>query len=369
MNDLKIVESQKIKIESFLIEHGSIWEGTSSEKHEKRLTYINELYKKNVGVHQLLFGTGQIRDLFFVSDVMLRLRIPIGKGSYRTAYKIYNLTTGCMCAEKAVRSNELAFLAYLKKSSPMEGIYRVFHLFAVEQISVDQLYVTTLDKFSFEECTDRLSKVGMIKNLINGLAYLHRLKFMQQSREWTVSHGDIKPGNVFLSTEEAVLGDFNHSNRFDRLSGSPLYQSPDRMIFIEDYSSNFKDEPQRFDVPSFLQESSQPGDVWALGLTIAYILRGNAQEEGIFPFIQDSRNCSKAVEVGQRRTFYFYTLCSRVQQVRISTEIDALAQGLTDRCEKEICDKVLRRMLEKNPKLRWKSANAKAELDKILTKA
>lgn len=368
LNDLKIDESQKNKVESFLLTHSGIWESkATSDEQSKLLAATRTLYQREVNVHQLLFATKQIGSKFFVSDVLLRLRIPVGKGTYRTAYKIYNLTTGCMCVEKAVQIKEVELLNHFRQAVHIEGIYRVFQLFADERISVDQLYLTTLDKYSFDDYTIKLSKVEMIKNLISGLTYLHGLTFTEQTRDFPVFHGDIKPANIFLSHEEAVLGDFNHSNRCDSISGSPLYQSPDRMAYTVDYTRNFNDEPCRFDLPSFVQQSSQPGDVWALGLIIAYILRGDPEAVAIFPFIQDCSIESEVVDCSQQRE-YFFTLCSRVEQVRINADIDELMQELTDTREREICDKVVRPMLEKNSKLRWKSSKVKDKLATLLTK-
>lgn len=78
-----------------------------------------------------------------------------------------------------------------------------------------------------------------------------------------IAHRDIKPENILLSEHDEVkISDFGlgtHKLKGKKMSGTPLYMPPE---------SQFSEE----------NTSNQPGDIWALGVTLLVLLTGKHPE-------------------------------------------------------------------------------------------
>ncbi|KAL2131216.1 hypothetical protein VTI74DRAFT_5393 [Chaetomium olivicolor] len=100
---------------------------------------------------------------------------------------------------------------------------------------------TTTDLF----CGDRSDAMRILRDIVNVLHYLHGIGYV---------HNDLKPGNILYSRDRGgVLCDFGHATPKDARSGggTPWYIPPE---FIG------------------LKQRGCPADIWALGVTMLYVM-------------------------------------------------------------------------------------------------
>ena len=174
-----------------------------------------------------------------------RLDVPLGEGSFASVYEARDLQTGDRVAIKVLkdsaRARPLLVERFRREGRTLEGVEHP-HLMEVIEVGCDDgrdyLVLSYVDGGSLGERLEREGPmalrpaIALALQVLSGLAHLHALGIV---------HRDVKPPNVLLSEDRAVLGDFGiaarvgsqDSGRITR-TGATLgtfgYMAPEQLI-------------------------------------------------------------------------------------------------------------------------------------------
>ena len=216
---------------------------------------------------------------------------PIGMGSFGKVFR--GTWLGTDVAVKQVRRG-----AAVKQSVEREAVIHsklhhpnIVTLLGISVKKKDILLVTEfVEGNSVQDLIDEETlliesfKVGLIRDILKGVAYLH---------EVGVVHGDIKPGNILVSSKlnVAKLCDFGlgklrqHASlsvasvtQGERiLEGTPSYMAPECIIHKAG--------------------ATRPSDIWSLAITILELLTLEDAWEMVFEGIEGESDLTKLISV------------------------------------------------------------------------
>ncbi len=250
------------------------------------------------------------------ADIFLITKKVIGKGSERRVRVVHSLFENKGYATKKVVSEEASILTYFQEH-PFRGIvtpecFRSIR--AGKQHVVEPLYAGSLhDLLSQPSLVTPEGKLNMMRDLVEGLNFLHAIPLKEMTFEFTRNltfqkgqsfvstktyqvpavHTDIKPGNILVRFEEgkwrAALTDFSGVWDPAAVGGTVGYRPPE----IVKFANELKEIRVRSGGQEVLDHNTLHGrasDVWSMGLVLVSILKGESLEKQISPLpcIHDS---------------------------------------------------------------------------------
>lgn len=192
------------------------------------------------------------RDVKPGTEVYLDLRELLGQGGYGKVYKGKLLGKTVAIKLQITKDPLSEARVMLNLEHP-----NVIRLLAYGETGAREFLVFPLCECSLTDligkmCADIITTKKVVKGLLSGLHYLQDIM--------NILHGDIKPGNILVSSEEGVkFADFGTAQVLDPnapakvTAGTVNYMSPERMARRE----------YRF-----------PSDVWATGVVISEVVLG-----------------------------------------------------------------------------------------------
>lgn len=264
------------------------------------------------------------------NDIFIRLNqhnlAPIAKGGFRIVKYAYNPINGQFLAKKRATSEvevnilkQLTLVDKIKKPNGSPGLARTVQIITLSTSGSEKpkahifqvLYdknLNTLLRQNGKNLTPYL-KLTIIKKLLLGLADIHDMKMKKTingklyggykssspSGKWLVKpirtpqrdehymlyHGDIKPSNIlWLEKEsECSIDDFDLAGIIDQMGGTPGYCPPNYLKWnvnkyykkSEELNKNYYQKEAHIE---YNLKYGQKKDLWAIGLVIASILKG-----------------------------------------------------------------------------------------------
>ncbi len=135
-----------------------------------------------------------------------------------------------------------------------------------------------------------------LKEIINGLQYLHTL---------SIVHQDIKPGNIFFrkkGKKDLVIGDFGISSGLDSISGIHQHKGFSGTI---DYAA-----------PELIagHTASIQSDYYALGITLLHLLSGQSPFNGLQPVTISARHAMGTIPIPDTLSIEFQQIVKGLTQ-------------------------------------------------------
>ena len=186
---------------------------------------------------------------------MYKLISVLGEGGYGVVYEcVYKQTTKCALKrivndkDGIININEIDIISRMNHPNIMSSINKLLCLEKIYLIL--PLAKTSFDKISNISKLSETVKEQYITSLVNTVQFIHSCG---------IYHGDIKPANLLILDDKLILTDFGLSIHQHKINTDCIqsihYRPPE--LFIETSYQNH-----------------EASDIWALGLTIVYILSG-----------------------------------------------------------------------------------------------
>lgn len=224
-------------------------------------------------------------------EVIIKLKdVPlIGQGGERKVKKVYGAASGLFFARKRVVEEgcEKAILHHFH-AHPQNGIVKTIDFHSkvgksglLKHYVVQQKYESDLlhlkGNWSFS------ARIHMALRLLEGLNALHKLPIDKNNPPATQFHGDLSLANILAISRgpevDLDIDDFGQSGKLGVPDGKDWYFSPEIALLKKQLNDGKKFTPE--ELKTFNFKYRQKSDVWALGLVLASILRGQQPSQEV----------------------------------------------------------------------------------------
>ncbi len=286
------------------------------------LLYVLQCYINNP-------NSAKICDPYLVNIGKYNREERIGEGAYGKIFRVYEQTENDKIyyaekVQKYLQLNEIDILFNHSHPNLLKGI----DMFYLKDSACDLKHhiITQLAqynlKYAIEKKTYKSNGGNIIKlswcwDILLGLKYLHKKG---------IFHGDLKPDNILIIENRAVVADFSLSSSIDselNYCGTPSWTSP------EGLSEKYK----KSDKPEYIQKLDYyASDMFSIGMIFAYIFSGKK----IIKYDKDN--------IAKHYDDYIDNWITKITELKLPSKIEHLILNLCSPniSERWSCDTVLK---------------------------
>lgn len=355
-----LTEQERDRIETFISLNAEHSKKVFEEDPKVPLirTAPNVLLKYDVyGFDGKLGGKSPSRWIYFIrDDTLVDTNIVLGSGGQANVYQLYSPLTGKCYAVKNLADDldnrEGQIWAYnTLKGKP--GCVQCITIAGGEVI--EPCYDGTLqDELKKKNLKSTAAKIDAMREIAIGINSIHselytKIWFIngrQRRFKSNLSHGDIKPSNIFVNTRKNRLqmdiGDYGFTAVTNRIAQSGYYLSPQA-------AETSLSEATEMERAQFNHDLGLQNDIWELGIVYASILK-NTLIDGYIPPLKFTKNTKSFNREEKARIF------AKLKQDQIDQEIRRKIKKINgstldekDKVAMKKCWKIVQGMLQVAP--------------------